>query len=112
MNLQNAILKEFNSIFPNVPLREVSSLTGIQITRVFRLYNGSEMKLKEYEAFQLAISQKMLKATSSRFFENSKRCLDELSPQRLKEINSQIETALSLSQLRKINKYTSDQLAA
>ena len=34
------------------PLREISNETGIQMTRVFRILNGQEMKLSEYLCFK------------------------------------------------------------
>ena len=51
MSLQTNILKDYRSLFPQDTLREISNRTGIQLTRVFRLLNGSPMKLAEYESF-------------------------------------------------------------
>lgn len=51
MKLQEEILNQFNRQFPNATLKEVSKKTGIQITRVFRIINGYEMKISEYEKF-------------------------------------------------------------
>lgn len=52
MDLQQSILAEFHIAYPQVTLKKASELLGIQITRVFRLLNGQEMKLKEYEKFK------------------------------------------------------------
>jgi hypothetical protein len=38
-------------------LKIISEDTGIQITRVFRLFNGYEMKLSEYEVFKLKVDE-------------------------------------------------------
>ncbi len=51
MSLQINMLKNYRSAFPTDTLREISNRTGIQLTRVFRLLNGSPMKLSEYETF-------------------------------------------------------------
>jgi len=51
MSLQTNILKDYRALFPQDTLREISNRTGIQLTRVFRLLNGSPMKLAEYESF-------------------------------------------------------------
>lgn len=59
MSLQNKTIERYRLFFPRETLREVSSRTGIQITRVFRLFNGKPMKLGEFEAFENAISAKL-----------------------------------------------------
>ncbi len=59
MNLQKRTLERYRQLFPNDTLKETSSRTGIQITRVFRLFNGKVMKVKELEAMEKAISEKI-----------------------------------------------------
>lgn len=59
MSLQNKTIERYRLFFPRETLREVSSRTGIQITRVFRLFNGKPMKLGEFESFENAISAKL-----------------------------------------------------
>jgi hypothetical protein len=59
MTLQEKTLQRYRQLFPNQPLREVSARTGIQITRVFRLFNGKVMKVGELEAFEKAITDKL-----------------------------------------------------
>lgn len=59
MSLQNKIISRYRLFYPNQTLREVSARTGIQITRVFRLFNGKPMKVGELEAFEKAITDKM-----------------------------------------------------
>jgi hypothetical protein len=59
MSLQNKTIQRYRLFFPQETLREVSFRTGIQITRVFRLFNGKPMKLGEFEAFDRAINAKI-----------------------------------------------------
>ncbi len=59
MSLQNKIISRYRLFYPHQTLREVSSTTGIQITRVFRLLNGKPMKVGELEAFEKAICEKI-----------------------------------------------------
>ena len=59
MSLQNKTIHRYRLFFPQETLREVSARTGIQITRVFRLFNGKPMKLREFEAFEIAITSKI-----------------------------------------------------
>lgn len=59
MSLQNKIISRYRLFYPTHTLREVSATTGIQITRVFRLFNGKPMKVGELEAFEKVISERM-----------------------------------------------------
>ena len=59
MKLQNRVLKKYRLYFPNDTLRDVSEKTNIQLTRVFRLFNGKPMKVQELEAFEVAIEEKI-----------------------------------------------------
>lgn len=59
MSLQNKTIQRYRSFFPQESLREVSARTGIQITRVFRLFNGKPMKVGELEAIEKVISEKI-----------------------------------------------------
>ena len=61
MNHQETILKRFSDNFPNLSFKEMEAVSGIQSTRIFRLYNGFEMKLKEY----LLLEQAMAKTSRS-----------------------------------------------
>ena len=52
MELQEQIIKNYYETFGREKtLKEISNHLGIQITRVFRILNGYEMKLTEYEKF-------------------------------------------------------------
>lgn len=59
MNLQKKTINRYRQLFPNETLRETSAKTGIQITRVFRLFTGRPMKVGELEAFEKAIAERM-----------------------------------------------------
>ena len=59
MSLQTQTLHRYRQLFPNDTLKEVSTRTGIQITRVFRLFNGKNMKVGELEAFETVIVKKI-----------------------------------------------------
>ncbi len=59
MTLQQKTLQRYRLLFPNDTLREISARTGIQITRVFRLFNGKIMKVGELEVFEKVINVKI-----------------------------------------------------
>ncbi len=59
MDLQKTILKQYMLLNNNPTLKAISKDTGIQTTRVFRLFNGSTMKLSEYQIFQKKVKMAM-----------------------------------------------------
>jgi methyltransferase-like protein len=59
MNKQQNIIQRYRQLFPQETLRETSIRTNIQITRVFRLFNGKPMKVKEFEVFETIIKNKV-----------------------------------------------------
>ncbi len=59
MSLQQKTIQRYRQFFPDDTLREVSGRTGIQITRVFRLLSGKNMKVAELEAFERVIRLKV-----------------------------------------------------
>jgi hypothetical protein len=66
MTLQEKVIKTYQRHYPKHSLRQISHHTGIQLTRVFRLFNGSPMKLEEYERFKevLELSESEIKSDS------------------------------------------------
>ncbi len=59
MRLENKIIERYRQLFPKETLKESSARTGIQITRVYRLFLGKPMKVHELEAFEKAINEGM-----------------------------------------------------
>ena len=93
MNLQKNILITYKNLFPNETLKETSSKTGIQQTRVFRIFNGSEMKLSEFEIFEEIISK--CNGLSFRdLLETSTKCSKTLNSEKLKELYYQMNFLL------------------
>ncbi len=92
MCLQNEIMTRYNYAKGKQKLREISEDTGISISRVFRLINGSKMKLEEYEAFLSAI---YIERSLVNDIENlAKKCVDRLELEKLKEIKIYMERKL------------------
>ena len=65
---QKIILNEFKKAFGDQSYRSISKITGIQNTRVFRIFNGSEMRISEAEVFLSLISKKDLEEFSKVFY--------------------------------------------
>ncbi len=86
--LQQRILKDYYKTFPNQPIREVARTTSLHPSRVFRILNGHEMKLSEYELFESAILKKEDEKSHTDFFQLSRNCFQRLS---INKINNLIE---------------------
>lgn len=91
-DLQQKILIEFKRSYPKDSLQKISKRTGIQITRVFRLLNGSEMKVKEYEAFQSCLNQTYSHGV---FLSTAGKCQQNLKQQKVKELLSRMHYELN-----------------
>lgn len=94
MKLQEHILKRYKSLYPEHTLKEISQKTGLQITRVFRILNGSEMKVTEFEAFQNALEERSY--NSLHFITTAKKCLQFLSEETLQNLNNEMILKLSI----------------
>ena len=80
MNLQNLTLISLKQSYPEITLREVSSLTGLDQTRVHRIFKGHEMKLTEYQIFNNLIEKKSSNKSTTRLhalIDEALECLDE-----------------------------------
>jgi hypothetical protein len=100
MSLQNKTIQRYRLFFPEETLREVSARTGIQITRVFRLFNGKPMKLGEFEAFEKAITSKMADHPNySRLTLLAEEAFSSLSPTDLGKVVDYIERKISNKKL-------------
>lgn len=96
MNLQSRILREYRELHPRHTLRETSQLTGIQLTRVFRLFNGHAMKLEEYERFHRAVyGGSEAGARTGGFLRATEAVARLFAPRELARITAQLERQLS-----------------
>ena len=96
-NLQTTLINRYQTTYPADTLKEVSNKTGIQITRVFRLFNGSEMKISEYESFEKALKESK---NQNEFFQLSKECFSHLNKERLNYLSAFMKQSLKLIQLK------------
>ena len=98
MELQKIILGQYVLLNEGPTLKTISADTGIQITRVFRLFNGSTMKLCEYQIFQQKVKEKMglthgLEAIA---FD----CSLKLSPEAIKDIETYLKRKMEIWKLK------------
>ena len=104
MKLQNRVLKKYRLYFPHDTLRDVSNRTNIQLTRVFRLFNGKPMKVKELEAFEEVIETKLMTHSSYRRFQDlAEQAQLAFAPKDLEMMAELIERRLALCHYRQSN---------
>jgi hypothetical protein len=66
MNLQQKTIRRYRQHFPQDSLRDISAKTGINFTRVFRIFNHQPMKLSEFEVFNQMIQNKEAQSSKKR----------------------------------------------
>jgi hypothetical protein len=107
MNLQNKVLQDFKRQYPKATLKTTSELTGINPSRAFRLFNGLEMKLSEYEAF-LKVLKDNEEISTHPFIQIAYNCVYKLEARTLSYLQllleNEIEKNLLIPKLPLFNK--------
>jgi predicted DNA-binding protein YlxM (UPF0122 family) len=65
--LQKKIISDYFQVFGKESLKKISKKTNINVTRIFRLVNGAEMKLSEYEKFHSLVQKNSQENRSEKF---------------------------------------------
>ena len=94
--LQDAILAKYKKTYPEHTLNEISKVTNIQITRVFRIFNGYEMKVSEFEAFENAL----MKGKRKEFINLADECFQSLSDERITYFKALLKSSMRLAQAK------------
>jgi hypothetical protein len=97
MQTQATLLKRYKEVYPKDTFQVISKKTNIQITRVFRIFNGSEMKLKEYLSINELLQSKI---DSKQFIQSAKSCLENLSIDKVESLMNQMNHSLKIASLR------------
>lgn len=104
MDIQKTILNQYMLLNQKPTFKQISRDTGIQVTRVFRLFNGSTMKLSEYQIFNRKVKEKM--GLTSGLEDIAFECSMKLSPESIKELETYLKRRISLWALTQIEKQT------
>ena len=100
MSVQARVIKRYLNIHENPTLKYISEDTQIQMTRVFRLINGSQMKLNEYLKFQNSINKKLgITSSGHDFLKMAESCLDNLSAHNIKELMDLMNRKMELKSI-------------
>lgn len=98
MDLQKSVLEQYMNLNDRPSFKKISIDTGIQVTRIFRIFNGSKMKLSEFEVFQQKVKCKLGNNNS---LENlAHQCFLKLSQESKNEIEQLLKRKLFLWELK------------
>jgi hypothetical protein len=95
---QRKILEQYLSLLTHYTLKSISIETGIQLCRVFRLLNGSPMKLQEYEIFVKLINHKI--GLCKGLAEMAQECTEKLSTVDIQDLAKHMERKLKVWNLK------------
>lgn len=101
MELQKTILSQYMLLNEGPTLKNIMQDTGIQLTRVFRLFNGSTMKLCEYQIFQQKVKEKM--GLTDSIEELAFDCSLKLSPKAIKEIEIYLSRKIEIWKIKQVS---------
>ena len=99
MKLQDWIIDKYTNLYGLKTLKEISKDTGIQVTRVFRLMHGKEMKIGEFEIFQEKVFNSFEKGTS--ILDLANECLLKLGSQKIEEVDEFLRRTLNIAELKR-----------
>jgi hypothetical protein len=102
MELQMTILNQYMLLNGKPTLKKIAEDTGIQLTRVFRLFNGSTMKLSEYQIFNRKVKEKM--GLTEGLEEIAFECSMRLSPAAIKDLEQYLKRKIETWKLMQTQK--------
>ena len=97
--MQDSILQTYKTTFPKDTLAMISKRTGINQTRVFRIFNGYEMKISEYETFEQVLYTKGEYQRHTSFIDLAKKCLGKLSQNKIEMMSMEMKDALQTREI-------------
>lgn len=98
MELQKIVLEQYKLLNNNPTLKAISEDTGIQLSRVFRIFNGSCLKLSEYQIFQQKVKEKM--GLTDTLEAIAFDCSLKLSPTAIKEIETFLKRKIEIWKMK------------
>lgn len=101
MKQQESLIEHFMDVFNKPTLREMSSITGIQLTRVFRLVNGSSMRLSEYMMIKEAIDRQT--GSSSEINQLARQLQQQMDKSRVERLMKRIHREMAYEKLQNMS---------
>ena len=97
MCLQKEVLTQYMQLNQLPTLKYISGDTGIQLTRVFRILHGAEMKLKEFEIFRNKVCHGL--GENESLVKVAHDCQESLSPKGIQLLKVELNRLLAIKQL-------------
>lgn len=67
---QKNLINELKKIYPDYTLRDFSNKSQIQLTRIFRIFNGAELKVSEFNQLQFLLTNQKENNSQKQLFLN------------------------------------------
>jgi hypothetical protein len=96
--LQQNLLSSYRRNFAKSSYRQISQETGLSQSRVFRIFNGSEMKIGEYQLLLEQIGRSS--STQYNLLSLATQCIAALSDRSLVELESLLQRRIYLCGLQ------------
>jgi hypothetical protein len=96
-NNQQKVISLYKEMYPQDTIKTISLKTSIQQTRVFRIFNGAEMKISEFEKLERLVINKNLEKS---FILIARKCLDSLPQNQINQMQSLMSQNLKLASFR------------
>ncbi len=93
-SLQKIVWDKYHQLYPNQTLKEISETTGLNLTRIFRIRQGQEMKLCEYETIQNIIQKSLTSKKENQLNQIFQDCINNLSQKNMIEIEAKMKSLL------------------
>lgn len=95
--VQSSLLQRYFELNNQPSFREIAQDTGIQQTRVFRIFNGQELKLNEYLIFKRRVDE--LSGMGGDFWDIAQELQKSLSSTKLKLVMRKLQREIQYSRL-------------
>jgi hypothetical protein len=95
--VQDKLLDTYMSLLEKPTIRELSKDSGIQNTRLFRIMNGSEMKLSEYLIIKNRVASLSNKTVN--LLEDASNCENILSTHGIDQLSTYMRRKIKLSNI-------------
>lgn len=106
MFLQEKVLKQYFELMKKPTFKEMAEDTGIQVTRIFRLFNKAPMKLDEFQIFERRVKE--LTGMTSTLEDMAYECSISLGVEAVKDLELYLLRKLQLWKLKQTKNYYDD----
>ena len=94
---QVKLLLQLRKVAPQITYQEISDQTGIQLTRVYRLFHHGKIRLDEYEKIQKLITNKASRFPHhEHYFKTTMDFFQLASPEEIYQMIQRLEQKISL----------------